>query len=122
MQVFLKESEKVIFEKLSKVNVVHAMLFLFLNLFIFFYFFSFFFISFFFISHLLILNSMSFVWKHFKRETGNKDKVRCDVDLGNRKCSAVLNCAGGSTKGLIEHIVRAGIFFSLYTIDVYGLM
>ena len=49
---------------------------------------------------------MSFVWKHFKRETSNKDKVRCDLDLGNRKCSAVLNCAGGSTKGLIEHLKR----------------
>ena len=47
---------------------------------------------------------MSFVWKHFKRETGNKDKARCD--LGNRKCSAVLNCAGGSTKGLIGHLKR----------------
>ncbi|XP_065667145.1 uncharacterized protein LOC136087644 [Hydra vulgaris] len=48
---------------------------------------------------------MSFVWKHFKRETGNKD-ARCDVDSGNRKCSAVLNCAGGSTKGLTEHLKR----------------
>ena len=41
---------------------------------------------------------MSFVWKHFKWETRNKDKARCDVDLVNRQCSAVLNCAGGSTK------------------------
>ena len=49
---------------------------------------------------------MSFVWEHFKRDTGNKDKAHCDVDLGNRKCSAVLNCAGGLTKGLIEHLKR----------------
>lgn len=47
----------------------------------------------------------SFVWKHFKKDAG-KDKARCDVDLGKRKCNAVLSCTGGSTKGLIDHLKR----------------